>query len=461
MKPFRRLPFEPGAVADVHIREIRQACGLGCFAAASGSSRGFRELKATRKRVILALVVVLAAIGAMAAYQRRNGKGVRVLTAKAAVQDVVSKVTANGKIQAENRVEMSALVMGQIVNLAVHEGDPVRKGDFLLQIDRNRAAADEAGSNAALKASLADRDSARTAMEQAQRDFERAERNFQARIAAEADFQKTRSTYESARSALEAAQNRVDQTRAGLSANRDTLSKTTVRAPLDGVVTTLRVKAGEVTVIGTMNNPGTQLLTISDMSSVHAVVMVDETDTPLVRLGQKALVQIDAYPGRTFEGRVVEVGHSPILKDDADLQGLTTTSDAINFKVRVKIQDPPPTIRPGFSVTADILTGRKDKVTTVPLAAVVVRDSPTGERTDSGKLKTEEGVYALRGDKVVFVPVKSGMAGELILEVSGVNAGEEIVTGPFKALREIKDGERAERMSEKEKKAAEAEGGSS
>jgi HlyD family secretion protein len=418
-------------------------------------------LKVRRKRAFLALLVVVAAVGSFAAYQRRNGKAVRVLTTRVAVRDVVSKVTANGKIQAENRVEMSALVMGQIVNLAVREGDRVKKGDFLLQIDRNRAAADEAGSSAALKASLADRDAAQTAMEQTQLDFERARQNYEAHIAAEADFQKARSTYESARSALEAAQNHVDQTRAGLSANRDTLSKTTVRAPLDGVITTLRVKAGEVTVIGTMNNPGTQLLTISDMSSVQAVLMVDETDTPSVQLGQKALVQIDAYPGQTFEGRVVEVGNSPILKDDADLQGLTTTSDAINFKVRVKIENPPATIRPGFSVTTDILTGRKDKVTAVPLAAVVVRDSPTGERTEAGKLKTEEGVYALRAGKAVFVPIETGIAGDLVVEAKGVKAGEEIVTGPFKALREIKDGDRIEQMSEKERKAAEGEGSGS
>ncbi len=402
--------------------------------------------------------MVLVAGAAFTIYQRRKGKTVRVLTAKAEVQDVVAKVTANGKIQAENRVEMSALVMGQIVNLAVREGDRVKKGDFLLQIDRNRAAADEAGSSAALKASLADRDSARTTMEQAQRDFERAQRNFDARIAAEAEFQRSRSAYDTARSALEAAQNRVDQTRAGLSANQDTLSKTTVRAPIDGVITTLRVKAGEVTVIGTMNNPGTQLMTISDMSSVQAVLMVDETDTPNVQLGQKALLLIDAYPGRTFEGRVTEVGHSTILKDDADLQGLATTSDAINFKVKVKVLDPPPTIRPGFSVTADILTGRKERVTAIPLAAVVVRDSPKGEKTDAGKLKTEEGVYAMRGGKAVFLPVTTGIAGELIVEATGLAPGEEIVSGPFKALREIKDGDRVEKMSEKERKAAEAEG---
>jgi HlyD family secretion protein len=144
------------------------------------------------------------------------------------------------------------------------------------------------------------------------------------------------------------------------------------------------------------------------MSSIEAVLMVDETDTPSVQVGQKGLIAIDAYPGRSFEGLVTEVGNSPILRDDPDLQGLTTTSDAINFKVKVKVRTPPPGIRPGFSVTADIVTGMKAQVATVPLAAVVVRDSPKGEKTETGKLKTEEGVYALREGKAVFVPVKTG-----------------------------------------------------
>jgi HlyD family secretion protein len=376
-----------------------------------------------------------------------------------ATQDIVSKVTANGKVQAENKVELSALVMGQVVNLAVREGDKVEKGDFLLQIDRNRAAADEAGSSAALKGSLSDRDSAKESLAQAQRDFDRARQNYEARITSEADFQRTQSGLETARSTFESAQNRVDQMRAGLSANRDTLSKTTVRAPIAGVVTTLRVKAGEVTVIGTMNNPGTQLLTVSDMSTVQAVLMVDETDTPAVQVGQKALLNIDAYPGRTFDGLVTEVGNSPILRDDPDLQGLTTTSDAINFKVKVKVLAPPPNIRPGFSVTADIITGVKEKVAAVPLAAVIVRDSPKGERNEAGKLKTEQGVYALREGKAVFASINTGITGELMVEVvSGIPAGEEIVTGPFKALREIKDGDRVKKMSEKEKKAAEGQG---
>ncbi len=390
---------------------------------------------------------------------RSRNRALPVLAARIVTQDIVSKVTANGKIQAENRVEMSALVQGQIVNLAVREGDRVRKGDFLLQIDRNRAAAEEAGSSAALGASLADRDTARATLEQAERDFDRARRNYEAHITPEAEFQRVESALRTAHSAFEAAESRVGQMRAGVSANRDTLSKTTVRAPIDGVVTTLRVKAGEVTVVGTMNNPGTQLLTISDMSTVEAVLMVDETDTPAVRVGQNALLSIDAYPRRTFEGLVTEVGNSPIRRDDPDLQGLTTTSDAINFKVRAKVLAPPPTIRPGFSVTADIVTGLKENVAAVPLAAVIVRDSPKGEKNEAGKLKTEQGVYLLRDGKAVFAIITTGISGELMVEAaSGVRPGEEIITGPFKALREIKDGERVTKMSEKDRKAAEGQG---
>jgi HlyD family secretion protein len=193
-----------------------------------------KKLKITL--VVVGAVVVLG--GGAAAYSSRNRGVVPVIAAKVETQDIVSKVTANGKIQAENRVELSALVMGQIVNLRVKEGDRVKKGDFLLQIDRNRAAADEAGSAAALLASGNDRDSAKTAMEQAERDFQRTRINFEGKIASESDFEKARSTLDGARAAYEAARNRVEQNRAGLTANRDTLSKTTVLSPIDGIVTT-------------------------------------------------------------------------------------------------------------------------------------------------------------------------------------------------------------------------------
>ena len=414
-------------------------------------------------KIVLIVAVVAVLLGVAWRISAKNRSIPRVTTTRVEHEDMVSKVTANGKIQAEKRVDLSALVMGQIINLAVRNGDLVRKGDFLLQIDRNQAAAGEAGSAAAVEASLAARDSSKATLEQARRDWERAKKNYQAGILPEADSQKAKAMLETAEADFEAAVRRIDQSRANLNASRDTLSKTTVRAPIGGVVTDLPVKEGEVTVIGTMNNPGTQLMTISDMSSVEAVLMVDETDVPNVTVGQKALVSIEAYPDRAFEGLVTQVENSPIPRNDPELQGLITTSDAINFKVRAKVLHPPEAIRPGFSVTADVITGSKPSVLAVPLASIVVRDSPKAEKTAAGRIKTESGVYVLRDGKARFAPVQLGLAGELKVEVtSGLARGQEILTGPFKILRTLKDGSQVK--VEKEKKGgegSESAGGSS
>jgi len=403
--------------------------------------------------------VILLAVGGLvgSAIYKKKHQATEVSVAKVKVQDVVGKVTANGKIQAEKKVDLSALVMGQSVNLVVREGDQVKEGDFLLQIDKNRAAAEEASFAAALQASLADLDSAKAAMGQAERDLERARKNHEAGIVPDADYQRAQSGYESAKGAYQAAEQRIEQNRATVNAYHDTVTKSTLRSPIHGIVTTLRVKAGEVTVLGTMNNPGTQLMTISDMSTVQAVLMVDETDMPNIAVDQKAILALDSYPGRKFDGVVTEVGHSPIQKDDAELQGLITTTEAINFKVKVKILKPPPSIRPGFSVTADIITGTKSKVPTIPLAAVVIRDSPKGDKDASGRVQTEEGVYTMADGKVRFVPIKTGLTGELDIEVeNGLKDGESVISGPFKTLRTIKEGDRVKEMSEEKKKALES-----
>jgi len=410
------------------------------------------------KGKIIAGVILLAVAGLVGAniYKKKN-QATEVSIAKVKVQDVVGKVIANGKIQAENKVDLSALVMGQIVNLVVREGDRVKQGDFLLQIDKNRAAAEEAGSAAAVEASLADLDSARAAMDQADKDLARAKKNHDAGIIPEADYQRAQSSFDGSKGAYLAAEQRIAQNRAIVNAYHDTVTKSTVRAPISGIVTTLRVKAGEVTVLGTMNNPGTQLMTISDMSTVQAVLMVDETDTPNISVGQKAMLTLDSYPGRKFDGVVTEVGHSPIQRDDPELQGLVATSEAINFKVKVKLLEPPGTIRPGFSVTADIITGTKSGVPTIPLAAVVIRDSQKGEKDASGRVKTEEGVYGVAEGKVRFVPIKTGLTGELDIEVeSGLKEGESVISGPFKTLRTIKEGDKVKEMSEDKAKAAES-----
>ena len=394
--------------------------------------------------VLGAIVLALVAMG----FIRRKDKDVaRVTTAKVEKIDLVAKVTANGKIQARRKVDLSALVMGQIVNLASKEGDRVKKGQLLLQIDRAQLAAQTAGRESALGAMRSDLLAARSNADQARFDYERARRNFDAKILSEAEFQKAKSVYDTAQANLSAVQQRLQESGANLAASRDSLSKTTVSAPIAGVVTYLPVKEGEVTVIGTMNNPWTQLLTISDMSEVEAVMMVDETSVPEVKVGQKANLNIDAYPNRTFEGIVTEVGSSPIAKNDPDLLSLTQGSEAINFKAKIRVVNPPDTIRPGFSVTADILTGRKEGATAIPIQALVVRDVPKKDgkvaSSSSGRALTEEGVYLVKNEKLAFEKVVTGLAGELMIEVKkGPKVGEEIVTGPFKVLRQVKEGDR-------------------
>ena len=398
-----------------------------------------------KTKIIGGAVLGVAAVVVLTGLIRGRDKNVpRVTTAKVEKIDLVSKVTANGKIQAQRKVDMSALVMGQIVNLAVKEGDHVKKGQLLLQIDRAQLAAQAQGREASLAAMRHDLDAAKSTAAQAEFDYERAKQNFQGHILAEADYQKAKSTLETSKANLAATEERMNSTMADLAASRDSLSKTTVTAPIEGVVTALPIKEGEVTVIGTMNNAGTQLMTVSDMGSVEAVMMVDETSVPQVKVGQKATLSIDAYPNKKFVGTVTEVGSSPVPKNDPDLLALVANSEAINFKVKIKMDNPPDTIRPGFSVTADVVTGHRDGATAIPIQALVVRDMEKKDKSASaGRPETEEGVYTIKDGKLDFVKVKTGIAGELMIEaLEGPKPGQEIVTGPFKVLRQVKEGDK-------------------
>ncbi len=416
----------------------------------------------SKKWKILLGVALAAILGIvlMGSIRGRDKNVPKVTTAKVDKVNLVAKVTANGKIQARRKVDLSALVMGQIVNLAVKEGDQVKRNQLLLQIDKAQLAAGVAGREASLAAMRQDLEAARSNSQQAKSDFERARQNFNAKILSEAEFQKAKSVWDASKANVSAVEERLRETGANLAASRDSLSKTTVVAPIAGVVTALPIKEGEVTVIGTMNNAGTQLLTISDMSEVEAVMMVDETSVPSVHISQTANLTIDAYPGKTFKGTVTEVGSSPIQKNDPDLLSLTANSEAINFKVKIRIDDPPTTIRPGFSVTAEIVTGKKDGATAIPIQALVVRDVPvkkdpkskTPPPAASSRPATEEGVYLVKAGKLDFAKVDTGIAGELMIEVkNGVTPGQEIVTGPFKVLRQIKEGDKVIINNEKPK----------
>ena len=388
----------------------------------------------------LAVVVV---IGIAAS---RGEKGAAVQVATVAKENIQAKVSANGKIQAVVKVDITANVMGPVTQLKVKEGDLVKKGDTLLEIDPIRSRAAVESLKATLLASTQDLESAKARLEQAESDYKRVDANFTAGIISQSDHEQSFTALRMARTSFNSAQKHVDQVRADLAGAQDTLNKTLILAPMDGVVTAKRIELGETAVIGLQNQPGTVLVTISDMSKVEAEMEVDEASIPTVKLGQDAQVRIDAYPNQLFQGVVTEVGGSPIVQ--------TNVNEAIKFKVKVQIKNPPPTIKPGLSNQADIFTGSRDQVVAIPLQALVMKDIKLkpGEAFKPGEPREEEGVYVLQGGKAVFKAIKTGLLGELNVEVlSGLKGGEQLITGPFKALRELKDGDEAH--IEKKKKA--------
>ena len=406
-------------------------------AAPAPPTRPRRRLRLTPARG--AVLAVLLAAGGFGAWKaaHRGPQPVEVQTAAVQRADLQSKVTANGRIQAQRKVDISATIPGQITHLAVHEGDRVAKNQFLLQIDPVSPRATARSSEASMEALRREVDSARATVSQARADAERAVANYEARIIPEVERQRARTAVATAEAGLSAAERRVDQARATLEGARDTLAKTVVRSPIDGVVTAKRVEEGEVAVVGVLNQPGTVLLTISDMSVVEAEVEVDETSIPSVKVGQEALIRIDAYPNRTLRGLVTEVGNSPILRTG-------TANEAIKFRVKVQLEDPPPDIKPGLSVQADVLTGFRAQALVVPIQALVVRDieRKPGQAPRPGEPRDEEGVYLMDAGKARFQAIKTGLLGELSLEVvSGLSGGETIITGPFKALRTLKPGD--------------------
>jgi HlyD family secretion protein len=408
----------------------------------------------TRIKVAIGVAVALVlALVVYASIRSRDKNLVRVTTAKVAKAPLVATVSCNGRVRARIKVDISSQVMGQIVTLAVVEGDHVKKGDLLLQIDKVQYDAGAQATQAGLDALFAQREADKFTREQAERDLERTKKNFAAHIESEQNLQKAQLALDSARANERADERRIEQARANLLANKDSLKKTTITSPIDGIVTAKPVEAGENAIVGTMNNAGTVLLTVSDMSIVEGEMEIDETDIPQVKVGQKAKLTFDAYPDKKFNGVVTEIGGSPITKS-----ALGTDSSAVNFIVKVQVENPPSNIRPGFSVSGKIETDRRASALSIPIPALVVADPaslerpkgkkptpvPTPAAAAAEKKKDVEGVFVVKKDGTVdFRPIKTGISADLQTEVlEGLADGEEIVTGPFKALRSLKIGDR-------------------
>jgi HlyD family secretion protein len=384
----------------------------------------------TGSRASLPFSFVLAIVTLLPACRGRGA--VEVELARVERRAVLrSTVAASGEIVAERYADVGSSVMGKLVALPVKEGDRVRKGQVVARIDSVPAASERDAAAALVRAVDADQVAARARAEDAARALARGKELRVQGLLPQADFDALQGTAEAASAQAEAAAKRAVQARAQLARAADLVGKTEIVSPLDGVVTRLPLREGEMVVIGIQNMPGTTIMTISDLSAVNAEVKVAEAEILNVRVGQPATVTLEALPGRELAGEVVEVGASA-------LPVVGTGAAAREFKVKVRIKEPPPYggrqegLRPGLTGDAEILVGEAKDALAVPLQAVVLRGAPGKERP---------GVFAADGKAARFVPVETGMIGGLEIEVKqGLAEGQEIVAGPWQSLKDLQDG---------------------
>jgi HlyD family secretion protein len=398
--------------------------------------------------------IAVIAVGGLAWVGAKRGgpKATEVRIEAVESRDLVASVTASGKIQPRIKVDVSADVTGRIVRLAVKEGDIVTRGQFLLQIDPEQPQAQVQRSEAALASAKAQEAQARANSIQAKRNLERLvqiQRATPTLVSVE-QVEQARTQEEVNEALLEAARFAVAQAEANLRDARQALNRTTIVAPMDGKITRLRVQEGETAIMGTLNRDAATLLTIADMSVLETKVKVDETDVARVKVGDSAVVQIDAFSDTTFVGRVVEISLSSASSGTA-----TPSADqAVDFEVKIELLNPPAETRPDFSATAKIVTDTRTQALSIPIIALTVRENealaredtavPVGRAAPTKQVgRTDvEGVFVVREDNTVtFRPVKVGIAGERHFEVlTGLKAGDKIVAGTYQAIRDLKDG---------------------
>src|SRR5580704_1309327 len=428
--------------------------------------------------------VLVAAIAGIAVYQSHKNV-VTVQTGKAQRMDLVSVVAASVKNKPKTFVNIGANAFGKITRLYVKEGDRVKRGQMLVQLENVQSAADmdamqasldaartdAAAAEAGLNTSMADLNRAKSDLERSDMDWSRAQGLYKDALVAKSEYDMQKANHQTAVAGLAQAQarvaqakaqkdsadRRIEQANANLVHATDVLKKTTYEAPFDGVITNLPVREGETVVIGIQNAPGSTLMTLADLSVITAEVKVDETDIVNVQMGQPVQVSIDAIPKKTFKAIVTQIGDNAIVRSTgvSTSQQASTSQEAKDFKVVVALQDPPDDLRPGLSATAKITPATRGNALTIPIQALTIRRQadlvPQDEKgsvqaaapsKDLSKDKEEiQGVFILRNHKAEFVPVDTGIAGTTDIEVmKGLKEGDEIVTGSYKVLRTLRPG---------------------
>lgn len=399
----------------------------------------------------LGILIVVAAGGAVAAKARSGEKPTEVRLEAVQKRDLVASVTASGQVQPKTKVDVAADLSGRIVRLAVKEGDIVKKGQFLLEIDPALYISAVQRAEAAVSSARAGAAQAKANLQQAKRNYDRSLeiRKTNATLLSDEALEQLKTAVEVNEALLESASQNADQASASLRESRQNLSRTTILAPMSGKITRLVVEQGETAIPGTFNKDAATLLTIADLSIFETKVKVDETDVARIALGDSAVIQIDAFPDTTFIGRVVEISNSSVKAAGA---AASSTEQAIDYEVTIQLLNPPPETRPDFSATAKIVTDIRTAVLTIPIIALTVRENesvgadsaaPSGAapKKEVGK-KDVEGVFTVGSDnKVTFRPVKVGIAGDKYFEViTGLKDGDKIVGGTYQAIRELKDG---------------------
>jgi len=391
-----------------------------------------------RKKLLIVLAVVLG-IGAIlfANLQSRREKSVKVTVDKVKKQDLTSIISASGEVKPKKNINISAQVPGRIIKIGVEEGQEVKAGDFLLKLDATQYEAIADRDQNFIRAANADLIQAEARLQRDKNSLERVKQLFADDLLSKEQLEAAQANFDVTAAQTNAIHFQIKQAEASLKSTLDNLAKTTYGSPIDGIITSLRVEEGEVAIIGTMNNPGTVLLTIADLSVMEVEVEVDETDVVGVTLGQSANVRVDAFPDTVFKGKVTEVGSSAIQRTT----GVSTTQESKDFKVVVTLDNPDRKLKPGLSASADVIVAEKTQALAVPISSLVLRDKPNVEKNAPGSAREEEGVYVVEGGRVKFVPVAKGITGGMMIEItSGLQDGQEIITGPYASLRELKDG---------------------
>jgi HlyD family secretion protein len=401
-----------------------------------------------RSKILIGLggVVLLVGLIVMSASAKRE-RGVEVRFEKVGRRDLVAAVTASGKIQPKTKVDVSPDITGRITRLAVHEGDLVEKGQFLLQIDPTiyqaglqRAQANYASAQASLVQSIASRDQAARALDRTKQ-LKQQDPN----LVSNEQMEQAQTAFNVAEAVTNSAQHQVDQARAGMREARDQLAKTRIVAPMAGRVTRLAVEEGEMAIPGNFSRDVGLLLTVSDLSVIQTKVNVDETDVVRIHLGDSVEVSIDAFPDTAFVGRVTKIANSALLSQAVSATG--SNDRAVDYEVEITLENPPADVRPDLSATARIITDTRTQALSIPIIALTVRENTplsTESRRDTaqvGQKKEAEGVFIVTNGKASFRAVKVGIAGDEYFEVlDGVKENEQIVAGPYQAIRDLKDG---------------------